>query len=277
MARINLARGGAWLVPAVVVVLLATVAVGAERQRKLKAGLYNPKDATVEMFSAIDAGDIEVKLIPKDSTETRVLITNKTDRPLNVKLPDAFAGVPVLAQIGGLAGGGVGGGGGRRGQGGGGGSQGFGGGMGGMGMGGMGGMGMGGMMNVKPEKVGNLKAPTVCLEHGKHDPRPEVAYAIKPIDQFTDKGEIRELCTMLGQGRLNQRAAQAAAWHFSDGMSWQELAAKQLRFANGTSQPYFSPAEIQAAMQIASSAVALAKERQKATKTDKPDSMSNQP
>src|SRR3979411_3081604 len=53
---------------------------------------------SVEMFAAMKAGDIEVKLIPKDDSEAQVKIKNNTDRPLTVRLPDAFAGVPVLAQ-----------------------------------------------------------------------------------------------------------------------------------------------------------------------------------
>ena len=111
---------------------------------------------TVELFAAMESGDIDVKLIPKDSKQSTVLIENKLNSPLRIKLPDAFAGVPVLGQMGGMGGGhgrwhgwhgrhgwrhGMGGG-----MGGGGGGQGMGGGMGGMG-GGMGGMGggMGGM------------------------------------------------------------------------------------------------------------------------------------
>jgi len=268
MARMNRTGRGAWLALAVVVVLIPAVALAAQRQPRLKRGEYNPADATVEMFAAMKAGDIEVKLIPKDSTQSRVLITNKTDRPLNVKLPDAFAGVPVLGQI---APGGVGGvgGGGRRDRGGGGGNQGFGGGM------GMGGMMGGGFMNVKPEAVGDVKVPIVCLEHGKKDPRPHVPYAIKPIAEFTDKAEVHELCRLIGTGRLDQRAAQAAAWHFTNGMSWQELAAKQLRYANGTTSPYFSPAEIRSAMDIASTAIRMAKER-KQPALDKADSLSSQ-
>ena len=82
---------------------------------------------TVELFAAMEAGDIDVKLIPKDSKQSTVLIENKLDMPLRIKLPDAFAGVHVLGQMGGM--GGMGGG-----------MGGMGGGMGGMG-GGMGGMG----------------------------------------------------------------------------------------------------------------------------------------
>ena len=55
----------------------------------------------VELFAAMAAGDIEVELIPKDSTNCTVRFVNKTDKPVAVKLPNAFAGVPVLAQFGG--------------------------------------------------------------------------------------------------------------------------------------------------------------------------------
>ena len=128
-----------WGLFSAIALLLLTAAVMAAPG---KNGEYNPNDQTVDMFAAIDKGDIAVQLSFKDSTQGKMRIENKTDKPLNVKLPDAFAGLPVLAQN---AGGGRTGGGGTKG----GGSQGMGGGM---GMGGMGG-GMG-MMNVPPEKVG---------------------------------------------------------------------------------------------------------------------------
>ena len=247
----------------VALAMLATIVWAAEVYAKPpKIGDYNPADQTVEMFPAIEQGDIAVTLIPKDSTQCRVLIENKTSKPLNVKLPEAFAGVPVLAQnVGGgnrsSRSSGTSGGNNQ--------NQSMGGGMGGMmGGGGMGGMGGGmGMFNVPPEKVGQLKVATVCLEHGKREPHEQVPYEIKPLESFTDKPGVRELCAMLGSGQINQRAAQAAAWHLNNGMSWQELAAKQLRFANGTRQPYFSPAEIQAGMKIAAAAVKLSEERQK--------------
>ncbi|HUT09259.1 MAG TPA: hypothetical protein VMY42_02080 [Thermoguttaceae bacterium] len=246
---------------AVALVLLPSLVWAAERGSRVpKFGEFNPDHQTVEMFSAIAKGDIEVKLIPKDSTQCRVMIENKTKQPLNIKLPEAFAGVPVLAQPG-FGGAGMGGGGNNFGGG-----QGMGGGMG-MGGGGMGGMGMG-MMNVPPEKVGKLEVTTVCLEHGKPEPRPNMQYEIKPIGEFTDKAEVRELCRMLGTGRIDQRAAQVAAWHLNNEMSWQELAAKQLRRANGISRPYFSPMELQAGMQISAMATAMAEQRKKSPGED---------
>ena len=75
---------------------------------------------------------------------------------------------------------------------------------------------------------------------------------------------------MLGSGQINQRAAQAAAWHLNNDMSWQELAAKRIRAPTAPSQPYFTSAEIQAAMQIASTAVRTAKEAEQAKDAEKP-------
>jgi hypothetical protein len=239
-----------------VICLLGTTALAASPSGgPLKPGEFNPDHESVEMFQAIERGQIEVKIIPRDSTECNVLIENKSDRPLNVELPAAFVGVPVLAQFGGGMGG-MGGGGGTQAMGGG------MGGMGGMGGGGMGGGGMGGgFFNVAPERVGQFKVPTVCLEHGKRDPRPAVPYVIRPIEEFTDRPAVHALCQMLGSGQLNQRAAQFAAWMLQCDMSWQELAAKRLRFANGTSRPYFSPMEIQGGVQLATMAVKQAEQQ----------------
>ena len=244
---------------AIALTWLCSSLTAAEYVKPPKGGEYNAKDQTVEMFAAIEKGDIAVKLIPKDSTQCRVLIENKTDKPLNVKLPEAFAGVPVLAQVNNPVGGNN-----NNNQ-----MQGMGGGMGGMGMGGtgMGGMGGGGMggggfFNVAPEKVGQFKVATVCLEHGKAEPKP-IPYQIKPIDTFTSKPGVRELCQALAAGQIGQRAAQAAAWHLNNDMSWEQLAAKRLRFANGTSRPYFTQEELQGGMQVAAVAVKVAEERQK--------------
>ena len=126
----------------------------------------------------------------------------------------------------------------------------------------MGGQGMGqGMFNFPPEKIGQLKVPTVCLEHGKAEPRPAIPYEIKPIDSVTTNPETQELCRMLGTGQINQRAAQVAVWHYNNNISWQDLAAKQLRFADGTSQPYFSMQEIRAGMQLGAMATKLVEQR----------------
>jgi hypothetical protein len=211
---------------------------------------------SIDLFAGMESGDLQVKFIPKNDREASLVIQNKTKQPLSVVLPDAFVGVPILAQAA-PAGGGVGtsrrssssnnsnnnqnqsvGGGGQQGGGG------FG----------------GGGFNVAPEAVGKLKLPIVCLEHGKEDPAARIPYEIRPIDSYTKDSQVKELLTMLGSGKLDQRAAQAAAWHFANGMSWDELAAKRIHHLGGRAdEQYFSPGEIQQAIRIASQAMQLAK------------------
>jgi hypothetical protein len=238
--------------------MAATLGAAERRAHRTKIVQPDPTAESVEMFAAIEKGDISVKLIPKDSTESQVVIKNETDRPLNVKLPDAFAGVPVLGQALGGQGGGHHSSGSSGSKGGG--QQGTGGGMG----------GMGGMMNVPPEKVGKFKVPTVCLDHGKAEPRAAIPYTIKPIESYSSKPGVRELCQMLGNGQVNQRTAQAAAWHLNNNMSWEQLAAKRLKHLTGPSQPYFTSAEIQAGMQLANDAVRAAKENEKTKEKSAP-------
>ncbi len=199
--------------------------------RSKKLGEYNPADETVELFEALKAGRIAVKLIPKDSTEGRVFIRNKTRKPLNVKLPAAFAATPILAQMGGGGGGG------------------------GQGMGGGGGGGMG-MMNVPAEKELNVRVPCVCLEHGKPEPRPKMTYEVKPVTSFTKQPGIAELLARLGSGEIDQRAAQAAAWHLNNQMSWDELAEKKIDYVDGGSEPYFTDDELHQGMAAAQQSLA---------------------
>jgi hypothetical protein len=185
-----------------------------------------PRDANaigepVDLFDVIDAGQVDVKFIPKDSTQAQVLISNRTKKPLSVRLPETFAGLPVLKQVGGGGGGG----------------QSVGGGFG-------AGGGGGGFFNVPAEKTGKLKVACVCLEHGKAEPRPAMAYEIRPIREANENPAVAELCKLLGAGRVDQRAAQAAAWHLASGMSWQELAAKELIYADGRREPYFASHEL---------------------------------
>jgi hypothetical protein len=106
--------------------------------------------------------------------------------------------------------------------------------------------------------VGQFKVATVCLEHGKKEPRPNIPYEIRPLAEVTTKPGVKELLADLGRGKLDQRATQAAAWHLANGLSWQELAAKRIEHLNGTSEPWFNRQEIQAGMQFAQAAVAAA-------------------
>lgn len=229
----------------------------------------------IELFDAIDQDLVEVTFIAKNDEQGRVIVANKTDKPVNFRMPEAFVGVPVLAQQFGGGAGGLGGGGG--------GGQSVGGGGGGMGGGGMGGGGMGGgAFSVEPEKAAKISVPLVCLEHGKRIPSSKKPYKIVPAeDELASKPEVIELLTALGKGQLNRDAAQAAVWHSTDDMSWQELAAK----LDGTERStvrnaYFTAAEIQAAIAYHSEAVRLAAvkaaERSDSEADDEEESMSEE-
>jgi len=210
-----------------------------------------PAGTQVEFFKALADKQIEAKFIPQNIQEARLFITNKTKQPLNVQLPAAFAGVPVLAQ--GL---GVGGGGQGNNQ-----QQAAGGGFGGGAGGGAGGFGGGaGMFNVPAEKTADVRVNIVCLEHGKRNPRAAVPYEIRPLESFSSKPELRSLMEIYAQGGIPYEVAQAAAWHVSNGMSWQELADKRIRRADGSSYPYFTEQTLRGAFQMVSAAQRRAEE-----------------
>ena len=269
--------------------LCAAVAItasltAATKQRPIKKLSYDPSAAVVELFEGIEQGALEAYLIPKSSLEGNVFIENKTKKPLTVKFPKAVAAAQVLKQGfgGGGMGGGGGAGGGRGGQGGGGmgGGQGMGGGMGGGGMGGggmggggMGGGGMGGgmmggggggFMSIPPEKTVQFPITTVCLNHGKAEPKPKMTYRLIKLEDYTSDPVLQEVLEAVGTGKLDndKQAAQAATWFLTDKMSWEKLEDKKIERVGGAEDdPYFNQAELNAARQIVAQAQGQARKR----------------
>ena len=217
---------------------------------------FNASYETFDLFPAIESGKIDVQMIPKDSTACTLLVTNKTEKPLNIRVPDVLAGVPVLAQLGNMgflngpakngpagkgknaepqpvgmpvtpngnrqAGNGPG-----------------------MANGGNNLNGNRAFFSVAPEKVGQLKLPCVCLEYGKPMPRPLMSYQVRPIERVTDKTAVHEMCRMLGRDELDQKTAQAAVWHLNNGISWEDLAAKRIqRMPAWRDEPLFTAREL---------------------------------
>jgi hypothetical protein len=282
-----------------VIVLSAVTQTGSAKENEATA---TPKSVAaaaapgsgVEFFEAVDAGQINAKFIALNDHEAKLIVTNNTNQPLNLKLPEAFAGVPVAAQFGGGGGGARGGGGGgarggssRSGSSGGGQQQSVGGGGGGGIGGGGGGGGGGGFFSVPPEKTEKIDIAVVCLDHGLRDPSSATAYKMVPADTIVDRPAVVELLKAFGRGELKHGAAQAAAWHLNNDLSWQQLAAK----LQGTKRsfkrpPYFSADEIRMGMTYATEAERLAvvnadeynrakKERaEKAAKTESSDARS---
>ncbi len=232
---------------------IAALAQAAEQQKNGRDGPRG-RGEEVDLFAGIARQEIEVQLIPRDASQCRLLITNKTDRPLSVKMPASFAGVPVLAQAAGLPGPGFGPGGNNPGS----------------PLGSpagskdpqrVGGGAPGSFFNVPPESMRQMKLETVCLDHGNPTPRAAIKYEIRPMTSATDKAGLSELCELLGRHEVSHRAAQLAAWHFSNGMSWKALAGLQTRQAIG-SIPSYTREEIAAAKKAAEKAMQLHQQQQ---------------
>ena len=184
---------------------------------------------SVEMFDAIDHGEVEVIIRATSASKSNLIVKNTTDKPLAIVMPEAFSAVPVLRQgFGGQ--GGFGGGGGRGG-------------------GGLG--GGGGVFNIPAGRLGKVSVNTVCLEEGKPDPKSRIEYKIQPLADLNDDPKIFEMVRMLANDEIAQPAVQAAAWNVTDGLSWQELLVKnRVELMDGSFERYFHPDHVRLAQQV---------------------------
>ena len=214
-SRALLSRVAMFVLP--LVFALTTMQATAETDQKI---------ASVDLFEAVNDGKIEVKLVVKNGEEARIITRNKTQQPLTIEIPEAFAAVPVLAQN----------------QGGGGGAL--------------------GNFNVPPEKVVKRDVGFICLEHGKPNPRSTMEYEIKPVENITTDERVIELLRQFGSGKLKHASAQAAAWHLANNMSWQELATKHRRSLSGAKSPYFNLTTLRQAAEIVLRVTRAAQEKQ---------------
>jgi hypothetical protein len=232
-------------------------------------GASPPDEPAVELFAGLDAGKVEAIVIPRDSKRVTLQLKNLSDQPLTIRLPEAFAAVPVQAQL--FGGGGNNGGGFNLGQGGNqqggqGGAQGLG--VGGGQNGGNNGVGAGGgrrnrggaapgIFNIPAGKVVKVKLTSVCLEYGKPEPTARHEYVIRPIETLCDKPEVVSILCSLASGQISQEVAQLAAWNVASGTSFEQIAA--LKSKLGLQQPVYSQSSISAAKELVLAARAAAK------------------
>lgn len=230
-----------------------------------------------DFFEVIDNKTIDARFIPNNSKSGQVVITNNTNRPVSLRLPSSFVGIPALAQFvmpgnnfgginngfgqqGGMGQGMMGGmgqsqvTGGGFGRGGiqnGGGFGGFGG-RGGMNRGGMFGPGnMGGAaFSIPPESVRVLRTETVCLEHGKPEPYPNIPYKIERTETFSKDPVLAFILETLARKDVLQKVAQAAAWHVANKLSWNDLANESVKHLIGYSERYFTNEELAKAQEL---------------------------
>lgn len=203
---------------------------------------FDPEATRVELFDGLEREQLAVRIGPRDAYSSKVFITNETDQPLTVILPEAVVAVHVLKQLpaldnifgdqGSNAGNGQG-------------NQGAGQSVGGVFQGpGQQGQGQGqgnnlqnpfgnqpgnGFFSIPPEKTVQVHLATVCLDHGKPDPAPRMTYELRRVEDHTDDPVLRELLRGVDPDRDQRMVLQAAVWNRSSEMSWKELAAKTVR------------------------------------------------
>jgi hypothetical protein len=142
-------------------------------------------------------------------------------------------------------------------------------------------MGGGGMFSVPPERTAKVPFHSVCLEHGKNDPDPTVRYKIVPVEEYTKDEQLTALLTIVGTKAIDPQVAQAAAWHLSSKMSWEDLASKRSNEIGETDSPYFSPQALNFAEQLVIEARRVAhdkaQEREKSGDATKPKEPTSDP
>jgi len=189
-----------WLLLAVLATTLLAEASFAREPRSRRRAAEATAER-VELFAGLQDGRLRARFVAADAEQARLTIVNVADAPLTVELPSTFAGVPTSTRSGGES----------------------------------------------PQTLGAVIQPTsqgrltsidllpgrrqelpvvcVCLEYGKPTPRPRDAFTIATVESVSDRAEVRTLLEELAEGRLDQAAAQLAAWHFNNGLTGEQLAA----------------------------------------------------
>jgi hypothetical protein len=263
-------------------------AAAASKQpiKKLK---HDPSVPSIELFEAMEQGVVETTVIAKDSHEANLFVTNKSDSPVSIQFPRAVVATQVLKQLFGQRGGNNGNGQQQGGGGGMGSAQPVGGGM----MGGGGGMNQGGgnngMLNgngngngfannngvgngngffsVPPQKTVQVPLKMVCLSHGKPDPRQRMKYQLVKLEDYSSDPVLHETLKLFASGAAETETAQAAVWHLTDKMSWNELKAKQIERIGLDPVPYFNEKHVEAAQKLIDEARELAKDTPRKAET----------
>ena len=197
------------------------------------------------VFDAVRAGDVEVRVVPRDAHQVTVLVHNTTSRAVRIRLPGVLAAVPVLPEPGSPES--------RRPQ-----QQ-------------TQTLGIGhsspslarktskgtrsvpevhrgGVFSVPPGKVVRKTLKSVCLQYGIPEPGPRNKYKLAPIDEVVSNDQVSRLLGYLTPA--NQRVVQLAAWHLNNKMSWEQLGRVRIPPGIGRSNQPFQRRELEAAYQL---------------------------
>ncbi|MBL8826498.1 MAG: hypothetical protein JNM18_05895 [Planctomycetaceae bacterium] len=216
----------------------------------LLASSRQPSTGPVNLFTAQQAGQLQIRYQPRNERSAHVQIRNLTNQALTVRLPSVFAARPVLAQqhpffnmqassnnssrsqqsVAGPFGNNS-----NNNSGGGGNNNVFG----------------SGIFHVAPEGLVQFDVQSVCLEQGLPTPTPGSRYEMVAIEEvLSEPATITEVLTQLRDKQISPKVAQAAAWHASELSgypSWQKLAEIKGELTTIGRHPYFAPNELKQA------------------------------
>src|SRR5207244_601856 len=102
-----------------------------------------------------------------------------------------------------------------------------------------------GIFSVPPQKTVQVPLTAVCLAHGKPDPRPRMTYKLVKLEDFSSDPALHETLKRFTAGEIDVQSAQAAVWHLTDKLSWQDLREKRVeQWGAGEPPAYFSDKQV---------------------------------
>lgn len=104
--------------------------------------------------------------------------------------------------------------------------------------------------SLAPGEMVQLQVPCFCLEYGRPDPSRHIPYQLVPLQDLNRQPAVAELLQRFGQGSVDQRVAQLAAWHLASGVPWPMLARVKLPQSVGRAAGAVTRSELWAAQQL---------------------------
>lgn len=203
-----------------------------------------------DLFLAIKEGKVEARVVARDPHHVRVFLKNPAKIPLTVKLPEVIAARPVLAQnFFNPAGNGQ--------------AQGFNTSSSTSGMQAPQAVGgatpgsssrNGTIFNIPPESVRELRLDTVCLEHGRPNPKSSVTYELARLEDVCKEPAVESLLVRYGRGDLDRDVVQVAAWSLANGLAWRDLEQMTVPVAINAVRRVYSADQLQAARRLVEAA-----------------------
>jgi len=122
--------------------------------------------------------------------------------------------------------------------------------------------------SIPPQRRVRLEFNSVCLNHGLKTPSRMNRYHLVSVDEYTQNEQLKELLSWVATGKVPQKTAQAATWHLTDPMRYQELVPKKEYPLGGAVTNFFSRRDLVQAKEMLEFVDQQIAERKKAEKNE---------